>query len=116
MRYPVDLLENFVGCMADLMLLSMGDAWRPCPRQGHSLREAVRAPLLRADSIVDEEQPVRVVFSFDFSQARVISSPVRLLPSLLEVVALAHIRSCVPRDGSKLIHTSIDALRSFSAF
>src|ERR1035437_9559010 len=62
---------------------------------------------------MDEEQAVRVVSSFNFSEARVVASPVRLLPSLLEVIALAHVRSRFPCDSSKLIHASIDALRSF---
>src|ERR1700741_4839648 len=80
------------------------------------LREAVRAPLFRADSIVDEEQPVGIVLSLDFSEARVVISPVHLLPSFLEVIALAHVCSRLSRDSSKLIHALIDPRRSLAAF
>ena len=64
---------------------------------------------------MDEEQPVRIVFSFDFSEARVVAPPVRVLPSVLEVIALAHVRSRVRHECTKLTHASIDALRSFAA-
>src|SRR5208282_2110699 len=73
------------------------------------------APLFRANSIMNEEQPVRIVFSLDFSEARVVAAPVRLLPVFLEVIALAHIRSGFPCDGSKLIHALVNALRGFLA-
>src|SRR5713101_3623204 len=66
------------------------------------LREAVRAPLFRANSIMDEEQAVRIVFSFDFSEARVAAPPVRMLPSVLEKIALTDIRSRVRHERTKL--------------
>src|SRR5215831_13831990 len=65
---------------------------------------------------MDEKQPVRIVFFLDLSQTRIVAPPVGLLPSLLEVVALAHVRTCLSRDASKLIDAFIDAPRSFSAF
>src|SRR5215469_7255787 len=65
---------------------------------------------------MDEKQPVRIVFFLDLSKTRIVAPPVGLLPSLLEVVALAHVRPCLSRDGSKLIDAFIDAPRSFSAF
>src|SRR5262245_6882382 len=84
-------------------------------RSGSELREAVRAPLFRAHSMVDEEQPVRIVFSLDFSQARVVAPPIRLLPFLLEVIAFAHIRSPLRHEGTQWTQASSDALRSFPA-
>src|SRR5216684_7029678 len=79
------------------------------------LREAVRAPLFRVNSIMDEEQPVRIVFSFDFSEARVVAPPIRVLPSVLEVVALADIRSRVRHNSAELIHALMNASRRPSA-
>src|SRR5271165_3868249 len=64
---------------------------------------------------MDEEQPVRIVFSFDFSKARVVATPVRVLPSVLEVITLAHIRSWVRYECTKLTNGSINTLRSFPA-
>src|SRR6185369_10627847 len=86
-------------------------AYTRVERSGSELREAVRAPLFRANSMVDEEQPVRIVFSLDCSEARVIAPPIRLLPCLLEVIAFAHIRSHLRHECTKLTHASIDALR-----
>ena len=63
---------------------------------------------------MDEEQPVRVILLFDLSEARIVAPPIRLLPSLLEVVALAHIRAAVGRDRAQLVDASIDALRGFT--
>src|SRR5215831_4971613 len=65
---------------------------------------------------MDEKQPVRIVFFLDLSQTRIVAPPVGLLPSLLEVVALANVRPCLAYDGSKLIDAFIDAPSSFSAF
>src|SRR5208282_417312 len=79
------------------------------------LREAVAAPLFRAYSVVDEEQPVRIVLLFDFSEARVVAPPIRLLPSLLEVIALANVRARVRNECTKLTHALINALRRFPA-
>src|ERR1700687_3222853 len=64
---------------------------------------------------MDEEQPVRIVFSFDFSEARVVAPPVRVLPSVLEVITLAHIGSRVRHECTKLTHAVTNALRSFPA-
>src|SRR5580658_7830174 len=79
------------------------------------LREAVRAPLLGAYSVVNDEQSVGIVFSLDFSEPRIVAAPVCLLKSLLEVIALAHVRSTVRRDRAKFIHALIDALSTFPA-
>src|SRR5215472_9169782 len=65
---------------------------------------------------MDEKQPVRIVFFLDLSETRIVAPPVGLLPSLLEVAALAHVRPCLSRDGSKLIDAFIDAPHRFSAF
>src|SRR6202035_5499789 len=45
-----------------------------------------------------------------------VAAPVSLLPSLLEVIALAHIRSAVRYDSAQLIYALMNALRSFSSF
>ena len=63
-----------------------------------------------------EKQAVRIVFFLDHSESRIVAPPIGLLPSLLEVVALAHIRPCLSGDGSKLIDAFIDAPRSCPAF
>jgi hypothetical protein len=90
-------------------------AYTQIEQRGSKLREAVCAPLFRANSIMDEEQPVRIVFSFNFSEARVVAPPVRVLPSAFEVIALAHIRSGLRHERTKLTQASINALRSFPA-
>src|SRR5258708_13968707 len=78
------------------------------------LRKAVGAPLFRADTIVDEEQPVGIVLSFDFSQARIVAAPVRLLKSALQVIALTYIRSPVRHDGAELFHALMNLRGCFS--
>src|SRR5215510_11341894 len=84
-------------------------------RRGSQLGEAVRAPLFRANSVVDEEQPARIVFSFDCGESSVVAPPVRVLKSLLEVIAFADIRSGIRHECTKVAHASIDALPSFAA-
>src|SRR5580704_14883156 len=79
------------------------------------LRETVCAPLLGAYTVVDDEQPVRIVFFLDFSEPRIVAPPVCLLKSLLEVIALAHIRTRFRRDCTKLTHALVDALSTFPA-
>src|SRR5262245_27472914 len=77
--------------------------------------EAVRAPLLRADAVVDDEQPVRVVLLLDVSEASVVATPVGLLPSRFEVVALADVRACLPGDGPERLHAALDSLCGFAS-
>src|SRR5262249_62005747 len=64
---------------------------------------------------MDDEKPIGVVLLFYFSQSRVVASPIRPLPALLEIVALAHVRSAFSADRPKFIHASIDALRCTAA-
>src|SRR5215213_6308766 len=83
--------------------------------QGSEFREAVRAPLFRADAVVDDEQPVRFVLSLDVCETSVIAAPIRLLPSRFEVVALADVRAGLACDRAELPHAPIDSLRGLAA-
>jgi hypothetical protein len=49
--------------------------------------EAVRCPLLRADSVVDEKKAVGIVFLFDFGEASVIGAPVSMFEGGFKEVA-----------------------------
>src|SRR5579863_1454330 len=55
-------------------------------------REAVRAPVLAPHAVVHDEEPFRVVLLLDGSEALVVRAEVRLLPALVEEVALRQIR------------------------
>jgi hypothetical protein len=48
-------------------------------RRDSELREAVGAPLVRTDAIVDYEEPVRIVFPLDFQKPRIVTAPMRLI-------------------------------------
>jgi hypothetical protein len=63
---------------------------------------------------MDEEQAVGVVSFLDCSEARVVATPVRLLPSFLGVIALAHVRTRVRNECTKLTHTSVHTLCGFA--
>src|SRR5262245_37126626 len=65
---------------------------------------------------MDEEQAIRIVLSLDFHESLIVAAPVRLLKSVLEVVAFADVRAAVWRNLSKTIHTSTDELRRLSPF
>src|SRR6185437_9894290 len=56
-------------------------------RLGNSL-EPVRAPVLAADAVVNEEQAFGVVAPLNLLQARIVGAPERLLPVGFEVVGL----------------------------
>src|SRR5262245_43941529 len=58
---------------------------------------------------MDEEQTVQVVLPLDGGKARVVLSPIRVLPAPLEVIALAHVRSSAT-GRSKLTHASLNPL------
>src|ERR1700722_9735101 len=75
-------------------------------------RETVPAPRLRAHSVVDEEEPARVVLLLDFGEPWIIVTPEGPLPIFFEVVGLVHIGSASPGDRAKLLHTFIDRLRA----
>src|ERR1700746_2518789 len=78
--------------------------------------EAVGAPLLGADAIVHDEQPIRVVLLLNPGKARIIGPPVGSLEVFLEVIAFADIGSVIPSDRPQLIPELIDPSRSFPAF
>jgi hypothetical protein len=50
-------------------------------------RKAVGAPLLAADTVVDEEEPVRIEFRLDGFQLRIVLAPKLLPPGGIEEVA-----------------------------
>src|SRR6516165_5388929 len=59
--------------------------------------------------MVDEEQPVGIVFPLDFSQARIVAAPVGLPKFVLEVIALAYVRSPVRHNSAEFIHPLTNA-------
>jgi hypothetical protein len=64
---------------------------------------------------MDEEQPVGIVLSLDPSESSVVAPPVRVLPSVFEVVTLTYVRSRIRHECAKLTHALIDASRGFTA-
>jgi hypothetical protein len=72
-------------------------------------RKPVRAPVFTADTMVDEEQTVRVVTPLDFQEPRVIRAPERPLPVLLEVIALVDVGAGVGSGGTQRRHSSLHA-------
>src|SRR5262249_32748901 len=79
-------------------------------------RGPVPAPTFRADTVVHAREPVRIVFLLDLRQASIVAAPVRLLKPLLEVVALAHVRSAVRSNFTEFIHASSDTGGCFGSF
>src|SRR5690242_5472015 len=77
--------------------------------------KAVAAPLFRADSVVHDEESIGIVLSLHVEQTRVVVAPIRVLPPLLEVIALAHVRPLIGDDRAQLIHALVDALRGLAA-
>ena len=62
-----------------------------------------------------KEQSRRIVFLFHRRQPRVIASPVRLLPVLLEKIALRNVGSALRHDRAQLIYALVDLLPGFSS-
>src|SRR6476469_6655168 len=56
-------------------------------------RESIRTPILAANAMMEEEEPVRVVFAFDREEAVVVLAPERLLPMRLEIVGFPDVRA-----------------------
>src|SRR3954451_23690468 len=65
-------------------------------------RKAVSAPLLAADTVVDEEEPVRIKFRLDGFQLRIVLAPELLPPGGIEEVAFVEIRARVGRNLAQL--------------
>src|SRR5262249_11504679 len=65
-------------------------------------RKAVGAPLLAADTVVDEEEPVRIVFRLDGPKLWIIPPPELLPPRGIEEIALIEIRARVRRNLAQL--------------
>ena len=64
---------------------------------------------------MDDEEPVRIVFPLDFQKPRIVTAPIRLMPVLLEVVALADVCAAIRSHCAKVFDAFVDALRSFAA-
>ncbi len=74
-------------------------------------REAVRAPVLTAYTVVDEEQALRIVCALHLLQARVVVTPIGVSPMGIEVVALRHVRTragCNFEEGTRRL---VDGVR-----
>jgi hypothetical protein len=65
---------------------------------------------------MDEEKAVRIVLSLDISQPLIVGPPVRLLPILFEIIALAHVRSRVWDERAKVVHAPVDVLGCLMCF
>src|ERR671911_30610 len=70
--------------------------------------KAIRAPVLTAYAVVDEEETAGVILMFHRSQSRVVRTPERSPPRALEEVALRHIRTRVSHHLQQFIHRSVD--------
>jgi hypothetical protein len=64
--------------------------------------KAVGAPVFAAHTVMNEEEPVGIVFPLDDLQARIVLSPVIPLPGAIEVVTLRNIRARVRSDLAQL--------------
>src|SRR3569832_1826994 len=71
-------------------------------------RKAVGTPLLAADTVVDEEEPVRIEFRLDSLQLRIVLAPELLPPRGIEEVAFVEIRARVRRDLAQLGRSHVD--------
>src|SRR4029077_12378613 len=78
---------------------------RPCLTEAG---EAVGAPLFRADSVVHEEQAVRVVSPLDWLQAWLVVAEVGLLPVPVEVIAFGDVRAGLGCDFAQLVGRQLD--------
>src|SRR5471032_1746676 len=60
--------------------------------------EAVGAPVVAADPVMDEEQPLGIVFLLHHAQTAVVAAPIGRLPVLLEVARFGDIGAVVGRE------------------
>jgi hypothetical protein len=56
-------------------------------------RKSIRAPILAADAVVEEEEAAGIVFVLDGAKPSVVLAPEGVLPIWLEEVGLPHIRA-----------------------
>jgi hypothetical protein len=71
-------------------------------------RESVRAPFFTSHTMMDEKQPVRIIFALDGAQARVIGSPECLAPTRVKIIALGDIGAARWRHFTQLDQGEID--------
>src|SRR6266511_3068756 len=71
-------------------------------------REAVGAPFVTANAVVDEEETAGIILLFRRGQSRVVRAPERLLPRALEEVALRDVRTGVRHHLQQFIHRPVD--------
>src|ERR1700751_3786151 len=95
------------------MLVFGGDAWSPRRLALCQWREAVSAPVLTPNSVVDEEETFRIVLRFYPLQSRVVCAPVRFLPRGLEEVAFGNIRTGTGRDLAQFLHCLVNGSGPF---
>src|SRR5260370_18713840 len=84
---------------------------RTSQRRACSPGEASGGPILAVDAVVREEEAAWVVFRFDRTQARIVRSPIRILPRGVEVIALRHIGASVRGDPAQFGGGLVDRLR-----
>ena len=70
--------------------------------------EAVGRPLFRADAVVHEEEPVRIVLLFDLRQTPVVIAPVGTLEIRVDEVALGDIGAVASGDHPKFSRGAAD--------
>src|SRR3569623_2999712 len=72
---------------------------RTSPQAEHSNgREAVRAPAIASDAMVNNEKTIGVVAALDRLQTRRVATPACLLPVRQEIIAFGHVTACPRRS------------------
>src|SRR5580700_8553042 len=73
-------------------------------------RESIGAPVLTADAVMEEEETVGIVFTFDREKPVVVFAPEGLLPMRLEEVSLPHIRANAGQELADRVHRLVHGL------
>src|SRR5580704_18659655 len=91
------------------------EMYRRCRRQRSEAsvqsRESICAPVFAADAMVEEEEPIGIVFSLDREKPGVVFAPESLLPMRLEVICFPHIRANAGQELADLVHRRSHCLR-----
>src|SRR5580692_10848968 len=90
------------------------EMYRRCRRQRSEAsvqsRESIGAPVLTADAMVEEEEPVGIVFSLDREKPGVVFAPESLLPMRLEVICFPHIGANARQELADRVHRLVHGL------
>src|SRR6202522_4477331 len=73
-------------------------------------RESIGAPVLAADTVMQEEEAVGIIFLLDGEKPGVVFAPERLLPMRLEIIGLPYIGANARQELADCVHRFVHSL------